>query len=59
MEPIGCPGTSAGNYHHLLRNKPPEEGTDRLSRNVDNKLPLLGAQQLRIAQSLRYYAAEA
>jgi len=31
MEPIGCPETSVGNYHHALHNKP-EERNSQLPR---------------------------
>jgi hypothetical protein len=35
MGPIGCPETSANDYHSTLRNTwTLEYGTDRLSRNV-------------------------
>jgi len=58
LEPTGCPETSARNYCYALRNHPEdlsshllrggslltsEDGTNRLSGNVENKLPLLVA----------------
>ena len=30
MGPIGCPGTSVGNYHYTLRNIPKELGSQRV-----------------------------
>ena len=39
MGPIGCPETSAGNYHYTLRNIPKERGSQRviyLSKMVES-----------------------
>ena len=42
---IDCPKTSVRNYRHYMCNNPEqithEDGTDRLSRNVGKKSPLL------------------
>ena len=47
MGRIVCPETSVRNYHYSLLNNPGcltlEDGIDRVSRNVSNKLPLLAA----------------
>ena len=40
MALIGCTETTVTHYHYSLH---PEDGTDRLPRNVSNELPLLAA----------------
>ena len=44
------PPTPSDHKRELLRFFTPEDGTDRLSRNVGKELPLLAAQQPRRAQ---------
>jgi hypothetical protein len=47
---LGCYAASNGDFLTDVSGQPigpfltPEDGTDRLSRNVDKKLPLLAAQ---------------
>jgi len=45
MGPIDCPETSIRNYFYSLF-LIFDDGTDRLSRNVDKELPLLAALDL-------------